>query len=91
MIYLLGHKIAAVGFAEALNLVNSSKMGEKLTVCCLGLQLLSPPIYSSLCFFFRILSNFHCRRFRFRFFYFIYFFFKKNKKPGLHVYIDRDA
>lgn len=32
MIYLLGHKIAAVGFSEALNLVSSSKLGEKLTV-----------------------------------------------------------
>jgi hypothetical protein len=32
MIYLLGHKIAAVGFSEALNLVSSSKIGEKLAV-----------------------------------------------------------
>jgi hypothetical protein len=32
MIYLLGHKIAVIGFSEALNLVTSTKMREKLTV-----------------------------------------------------------
>eukprot|EP00048_Salpingoeca_helianthica_P015550 m.227341 g.227341 ORF g.227341 m.227341 type:complete len:447 (+) comp17192_c0_seq1:84-1424(+) len=31
MIYLLGHKIAVVGFSEALNLVASAKLREKLT------------------------------------------------------------
>lgn len=30
MIYLLGHKIAAIGFSEALNLVASTKLREKL-------------------------------------------------------------
>ncbi len=32
MIYLLGYKIAAVGYSEALNLISSPKISEKLAV-----------------------------------------------------------